>query len=522
MVGKIAADLVLLNGKVVTMDLEGNVVEAVASKFGRVLAVGSNEEIEAFVGGKTKVVDVEKRLVLPGFIDSHVHPSFGGQALSQVNFRTPPNKSIADCLERLQQRVEETTKGEWIICSGYNMAVIWPEEGRHINRWDLDSVAPDNPVQVTSVGGHTGSVYNSYALKLAGITSSTPDPEPPAVIARDPETREPTGLVSESAEIVLQKLIPEHTLEDIKWFLELACRQFLEWGVTTAHDAYVFSNAFRAYQELYQEGRLPVRFGLMLGLIHFATGEDFSDELVKVGLKTGFGDDWLRIIGVKFLCDGAFTGRTAAMYEPYVGEPVPKNSPMYKGLLHIPPNRVRELVRKAHLAGLRPCVHAQGDYGIDVVLDAFEMALNEKPVEDHRMRIEHSGLTTPKQLERMMRLGVHVSSSIGFLGGDVSTNWVYWGMDRMKWTYAMKSLKEYGIVAGGNGDWPVTTGDPILGIATAVTRRAVTGDVLDESQSISVMDAVRMYTVNGGLLGLRGRHQRDTRARETCRHGGAE
>ena len=147
MVEKITADLVLLNGKVVTMDPDGNVVEAVASKFGRVLAVGSNEEIQVFVGGDTKVVDVKKRLVLPGFIDSHVHPSFGGQTLAQVNFRTPPNKSIADCLERLQQRVEETSKGEWIICSGYNMAIVWPEEGRHMNRWDLDSVTPDNPVQ---------------------------------------------------------------------------------------------------------------------------------------------------------------------------------------------------------------------------------------------------------------------------------------------------------------------------------------------------------------------------------------
>ncbi|MFQ6054034.1 MAG: amidohydrolase, partial [Candidatus Bathyarchaeia archaeon] len=301
-------------------------------------------------------------------------------------------------------------------------------------------------------------------------------------------------------EFPLQKMIPEPTAEDVKNFLRRACQQFLEWGVTTAQDAYVFPETLRAYQELRREGQLPVRFGLMLAFIHYATGEDYSDEWVKVGLTTGFGDDWLRIIGVKFLCDGAFTGRTAAMYEPYVGEEVPEDSPMYKGILHIPPERVKELVMKAHLAGLRPCVHAQGDYGIDVVLDAMEAALEEKPVEDHRMRIEHGGLTTPRQLERMKRLGVLVSSSISFLGGDVSTNWIYWGMERMRWTYALRSLMEYGIVAGGNGDWPVTTGNPLVGIATAATRKAVTGDILDASQCISVMDAIRMYTVNGAFL----------------------
>jgi predicted amidohydrolase YtcJ len=158
-------------------------VEAVATKFGRIFSLGSNEEINLLIGKDTKVIDVEGRLVLPGFIDSHIHPSMGGQRLTQVNFRTPPNKSIADCLERLQERVKETPKGDWIICSGYNMAIPWPEEGRHINRWDLDSVASDNPVVVRSVGGHTGSIYNSYALRLAGISKETPDPEPPAVIA---------------------------------------------------------------------------------------------------------------------------------------------------------------------------------------------------------------------------------------------------------------------------------------------------------------------------------------------------
>jgi hypothetical protein len=144
----------------------------------------------------------------------------------------------------------------------------------------------------------------------------------------------------------------------------------------------------------------------------------------------------------------------------------------------VPPKEIHEAIRRAHLAGLRPYIHAQGDRGINIVLDGIEAALEEKPVDDHRIRLEHGGLTGPEQLCRMKELGVCVSSSISFLGGDVSTNWRYWGEERMKWTYALRSFVEYGIVAAGNGDYPVTTGDPMVGIATAVTRRTIEGDIV--------------------------------------------
>jgi len=494
------ADFAITNGKILTMDETEPIVEAVAVKFGKILATGTNTEIKSLVNEITKVVDAKGRLVCPGFIDTHCHPSLGGEWMTRVNMRTPPNKSITDCLQKLKERVEITPKGEWIICGGYNMGKIWSEEGRHINRWDLDEIAPDNPVQVNSMGGHTGSIYNSYALKLAGIDRNTPDPEPPAVIARDPETREPSGLVSESAEELLNSLVPQLTPELRLKNLKRAFGKFLEWGVTTVTDVLVIPSDFRAYQDLLNEGQLPLRVSAMLAWEDVWTYQPFSTYIFGTGIQTNFGNDYLKVTGMKLVFDGAFTGRTAKMYEPYVGENVPEDSPKYKGLFHFPPEELKKRVKACHLAGIRPCIHAQGDHGIDEALNAIEDALQEKPMENHRIRLEHGGLTTPKQLKRIKELGVCISSSISFLGGDVSTNWVYWGMERMKWTYALKSFIDYGIIAGGNGDWPVTTGNPFVGIATAVTRKAVTGDILDASQCIPVMDAIRLYTTNAAYL----------------------
>ena len=497
------ADLVLRGGTVRTLSKDTPDGEALAVVDDRVKAVRSDEEIAAYVGEDTRVLELDGRTALPGFIDTHVHIPMGGARMTHVNCRSPPNESIADVRERLRERAAETPDGEWIICSGYNLGLVWEDEGRHVNRWDLDEAAPNNPVQVTSVGGHTGSIYNSAALELAGIDRDTPDPVPPAVIERDDDGR-PTGLVSEEAELPLLEAIPDDDREDRRAHIERACEQLLAWGVTTAHDALTKPEDLRLYQELERDGRLPVRVGMMLqgdvGEDLGAEGMDLLSRLADVGLETGFGSDRLFVVGVKYLMDGAFTGRTAAMHEPYEGEPVPENSPQYDGVLHIDPDYFAERVASAHDAGLRVCVHGQGDRGIDHILDAFEATLD--PDTDHRFRIEHGGLIRPEQLERIAELDACVSSSIAFLGGDVSRNWIYWGEERMDHTYAVRSLQEAGIPTAGNGDWPVTTGDPLVGIRTAVTRETVTGDVVGPDQRTSVEDALRLYGPDAAYLGF--------------------
>ncbi|MDY6817270.1 MAG: amidohydrolase [Halobacteriales archaeon] len=497
------ADLVLLGGSIITLADGHPDADGIAIANDRIVAVGSRDEIEGSIGRETDVIDLEGRAALPGFIDTHLHIPMGGARMTHVNARAPPNESIADVKERLAERAAETPDDEWILVSGYNLGLVWEDEERHINRWDLDEAAPNNPVQVNSVGGHTGSIYNSAALEIAGIDKDTPDPEPPAVIERDEDGR-PSGLVSEEAEIPLHEAIPEETREERKANIERAMEQLLEWGITTAHEALTKPDDLKLYQELNREGRLPVRVGMMLqadaGPDLGGEGLDVQSRLAEVGIETGFGDDQLFVVGVKYFMDGAFTGRTAAMYEPYAGESVPEDSPQYKGLLHIDPEYFADRVEEAADANLRVCVHGQGDRGIDHILDAYEAALD--PDDDHRFRIEHGGLLKPPQLNRIEDLGVNVSSTIGFLGGDVSRNWVYWGEERMPWTYPVKALQERGVPTGANGDWPVTTGDPRVMLKAAITRHTVTDDVVGPDQCVSTEDALKLYGPDAAHLGF--------------------
>jgi predicted amidohydrolase YtcJ len=476
---------------------------AVAVVNDRITAVGGSDEISDAIGPNTKVIDLDGRTALPGFIDTHLHIPMGGRRMTHVNARSPPNESIADVQERLAERAAETPDGGWILVSGYNLGLVWENEGRHIDRWDLDEASPNNPVQVNSVGGHTGSIYNSGALEIAGIDAETPDTEPPAVIERD-EADRPSGLVSEEAELPLHEAIPEESREERKAHVERAMEQLLSWGVTTAHEAKTTPEDLRIYQELLREEKLPVRVGMMLqgdaGPELGDDGADVLERLADAGIETGFGGDRLFVVGVKYFMDGAFTGRTAAMHEPYVGEPVAEDSPQYDGVLHISPEYFADRVQKAAEAGLRVCVHGQGDRGIDHILDAYEAALD--PEEDHRFRIEHAGLTKPEQLDRIEELGLTVSSSISFLGADVSRNWVYWGEERMPWTYAVGSLQERGIPTAANGDWPVATGDPRVALKTAVTRETVTGETVGLDQRVDIDDALRLYGPDAAYLGF--------------------
>lgn len=495
------ADIALINGTIVTLDSDTPDAEALSAQAGQISTIGETDEILDDINSESTVIDLNGRTALPGFIDTHLHIPLGGIRMGNVNCRSPPNDSIADVQQRIRERAAETPDDEWVICTGYNLGIVWENEGRHINRWDIDEVSPDNPVQINSVGGHTGSIYNSVALELAGIDRNTPDPKPPAIIERDSDGR-PSGLVSEDAEIPLHEARPNNAGKDQRTVIKRAIDQLLEWGITTAHDAKTMPSDLRIYQDLERKDELPIRLGVMIqgdvGPDLGTEGTDLLSCLSETGIQTGFGSDQLFIVGVKYFMDGAFTGRTAAMYEPYEGESVPESSPQYDGVLHIDPDYLADRVAQATEAGLRVCVHGQGDQAIDHILDAYEASLDSG--DDHRFRIEHAGLTGPEQLDRMADLDVCVSSSISFLGADVSRNWVYWGEERMDWTYAVAALQERGIPTAGNGDWPVATGDPRVGLQTAVTRETITGEVVGPEQRVDIENALRLYGPDAAYL----------------------
>ena len=488
---KLRADMVLVDGKIVTVDPQDTIVEAVAVKDGRILATGTTSEIMELAGEGSEVVDLGGKTVLPGLIDTHTHPSGAAGRLYEINCRSPPVKNIGEILGMVADKASELGSGKWIRGSNYNDIKL--EERRHITRWELDEVAPENPVFISKETGHL-YVVNSRALELAGITKDTPDP-PGGQIDRDTKG-EATGLLYETAGRLVSSLIPPYSVKEIKEGMRAVWNQFSEWGVTTTHDASGFGDAIRAYQQLLSEGVRQVRTLLMVSAHpQRPEGANLLESMAALGVESGFGNDWLRVMTLKIMGDGSGSGGSAAVYTPQ------HRGTKGLGLMTTSPEEIRELTVKAHEAGIRVSIHSIGDRGIDLALDAIEEAQRLKPVPDMRHRIEHNSVCTPKQLGRIKELGVTPSSSIGYMWGIGDDYVENFGPERVRWLHPHWTMMEMGITAGGNSDYPVSNGNPMIQIYEAVTRRTRTGQVVSPEEAISVMDAIRLYTWNGAYLG---------------------
>ena len=462
------AESVFINGSIFT---PLGKAEALAIHSGRIMKVGTNEEISPLIGPRTKVIDLKGKTVLPGLIDAHVHLSSYGLALAQLDLRG--TKSIEELKSMVRKRAISLSKGEWILGRGWDQELF--EERRYPTRWDLDEVAPDNPVFLKRVCGHL-CVVNSKALEIASITKETKDP-PRGKIDRD-ESGEPTGILRENAIDIVYKKIPPPNLEQLEEALARAIKEAVKRGLTTIH--FICSDRFpdelRALQLLRKEGRLLLR-------IYLIPPYDFLEKLEEIGIFTGFGDSMLKIGAIKIIEDGSLGGRTAALEEPYT------DMPDKKGMLIYSPEELREMVLKIHKAGFQAAIHAIGDRAIRVTLDAIENAVKLMP-RDHRHRIEHASVLNPKLIERMKKLNVVAVCQPHFIFSD------FWakervGPERARWVYALKSLMENVIVAGSS-DCPVEPIDPLKGIWAAVTR-----PYLPENEKLTVEEAIEIYTKGG-------------------------
>jgi predicted amidohydrolase YtcJ len=483
------ADMFLVDGNVVTVDARDSIVEAVAVKGGRIIATGATSDIMKLAGERTEVVNLGGKTVLPGLIDSHTHPSGAAVRFYEINCRSPPVGSIREILDMVADKAGELGSGKWIRGANYNDIKL--EERRHITRWELDEVAPDNPVFISKETGHL-YVVNSGALELAGIMKDTPDP-PGGKIDRDKEG-EATGLLYETAGALVSDLIPPYSVDEIKEGLRRVWDQFSEWGVTTTHDASGQRDAIRAYQQLLAEGVHQVRTLLMIS----ARGQDDTDildSLVSLGIESGYGNDWLRMISLKIMGDGSGSGGSAAVYTPQ------HRGMRDLGLMTTSPEEITRLTVKAHQAGIRVSIHSIGDRGIDFALDAIEKAQSMKPVSDMRHRLEHNSVCTPKQLRRIKELGVTPSSSIGYMYGIGDDYVENFGPERVRWLHPHRTMQEMEIIAGGNSDYPVTSYSPFVQIYEAVVRKTRTGQAVNPEEAIGVMDAIRLYTWNGAYVG---------------------
>ncbi len=472
--------LIIHGGPILTMDDANPVVEAVGIDQGVVVATGNETDVRERMPANAETIMLDGRLATPGLYDAHAHTMMTGFALLEVDVSAPGVASIDDIRQRVADRSRSTAPDSWIVGQGYDQASL--AEQRHPSRHDLDAAAPDHPVALWRSCHHIMAV-NSKALALAGIDRNTPDPDG-GTIDRD-ERGEPTGVLREHATNLVQAVQPEPTEADIAAAIVAGGREFVKHGVIAVGEAGIrTAEQMRAYQRVWRSGELPVRSYLMMII------DDTLDELIGLGITTGFGDEWLRIGNAKLFSDGSIGGRTARMRRPYEGEAD------NVGLWMMDPDDLKAKVRRAHDAGFQLGIHAIGDAAIDLVLNAYEEAQAATPREDTRHRIEHCSIVDLDTIQRIRRLGVVPIPGTSFLHYTRPAYEQNLGKDRFRYAYAMKTYAEHGIVAAASSDAPVVPVDPLIGIQTMVTRRDRLGEDAWREERISIEEAIRAYTVN--------------------------
>ena len=484
------ADLIVRGGHIVTMDSGGAIVSALAIRDGRILARGTDDEIAGCSSARTKIVDLHGQTVLPGLIDVHTHTMEWAEGIlrDQLDVTYPKVHSIADIVAMVRERAAKTPKGQWITGAGWDDSKF--AEHRYINRRDLDAVAPDNPVYLDHVSGHLIAV-NSAALKLAGITRDSADPNG-GVIEKD-AAGEPTGILKDTAMDLAGKLLPPDPPDIHMRAAKLISERALALGLTTIHDIFISSDEIRGYQDAYARGWLKLRVQMSPRIASI----DDAEQLAKMGIHTGYGDDTLKFGAAKMFADGGMGARTIAIYPPPVA-----GEPQNFGVLRWKP----EDMHKAHLiaarAGWQLETHAIGDRAIDEVLDSYAAVMKELNLTDARFRIVHGGISTPAIQKRLAELHVLVDGNPPF---------VYWigswfkkyGPERVRWSYPAKSYIENGVIEAAGSDVPVTPVSPWWGIWAAVARKDLaTGEVLAPEERLTISEALRLYTYNGAYAGF--------------------
>ena len=485
----LSPDLILTNATVLTADAKNSQAEAVAVYGGKIGAVGSASDIDGLADRRTKVIDLKGRTVLPGLTDPHVHFADGGAAMMhRLDCRDFYSnvRSIPQILEKIREQAASQAPGSWIIAHGSPMQDFRMPEGRFPNRQELDSAAPDNPVSI-NFGAHI-TIANSKALELAGIKSDTAAPAGGAIELD--QNNEPTGKLVERAQYIVRKVIPEDSYDQMKAGVMFSAERCLSRGITNIHDIVTNQEAIRAYQELVDEERLPIRVSLLIRVIEAAIQKE---SLLNLGIKTGFGDDWLRIGGVKMSIDGGITGHVAKFYEPYVDDPC------HEGLIRIEQDELDETVTAYHNAGHRVCIHAIGDVAMDMALKSLDQAIAANPRADHRHRIEHLGnwLVNDERLDLIKRNNLLPVPNIPFMHYIWDSLVACIGEERLVDSFNIRTMLDAGlqITSGSDGPayWPL---DSIRDLGTCVARKTWTGTIVGADQAISVDEAIRMFTIN--------------------------
>ena len=487
----VAADLVLRNARVWTVDPTQPEAEAIAIWRDRILFVGKDTDVVALIGPKTHVIDLKGRRVLPGFYDSHLHMLSGGRLLAQVNLKDC--KDEAEFGARLKKFDAEMPRDRWILGGNWDHDRTF--KGELPTAAIVDKYVPDRPVFIRRYDGHM-ALANSKALKLASITADTKETEG-GVIYRLPKSKTPSGVLKDNAMDLMDKLIPPPSFDEIGEAIRAALVEARRLGVTSVQDldgsnAPTRRKLFHVYQQLARKRQLTCRVDL-----RWPIGE--QKELLDLGAETELGNDYIRIGGVKGFMDGSLGSSTAKMFDPYL---IDKSN---TGVYVTPRETMQQWIIDADAARLSVCVHAIGDRANAELLDFFAEAARKNGPRDRRFRIEHAQHLRAEDFQRFKQIDVIASVQPYHIIDDGRWAEGRIGAKRCSTSYANKSLLDAGARLAFGSDWPVAPLDPILGIDAAVNRRTLDGKNPNgwfPEQKISVKEAIEAFTLGSAYAGF--------------------
>jgi predicted amidohydrolase YtcJ len=470
-------ELILFNGNIHTMDPANPHAQAVAILGGKFFAVGTNDEIKNLPSTSTARIDLAGRTVVPGFIDAHLHTaSTGLRHLKEVNCDL---RSISAIQAALRERAAKTPKGEWVV--GFMYDDTKTAEGRPLTKADLDAAVPDHPVVVNHRGGHTNYV-NSKAMELADVNEKTPDPQG-GKFERGPDGKL-TGRIEEQASARFRAKIRDvATRADRREGVKLIAKMIVKSGITSVHDPQGSTDDLIAYQDAYDAGDLSIR-------VYQFLAANYIPRMIAAGVKSGLGNDWVRVGAMKMVADGSISERTAWVSEPYVGRPNDH------GIQVRTEEQLYHDAKPAHDAGWQIGTHGNGDLAIDVVLRVYARLQKENPRPDPRFRIEHCTVINPDLVRRIKAQGVIPTpfSSYVYYHGEKMKEY---GAERLNSMFALRSFLDAGIPATMSSDYGPGPFEPMMFLQSSVTRTDIKGNVWGPKQRISVEEALRVATMNG-------------------------
>ncbi|HSM56903.1 MAG TPA: amidohydrolase [Candidatus Sulfomarinibacteraceae bacterium] len=497
-----SATLVFTNGRIYTMEAAQPLVSALAVRDGRILATGTDEDMQALLAPDGKLVDLGGRALTPGLVDAHVHFQWFSLSRLQIDLFEAP--SLPEALRRVADAAAEAPEGRWLQGRGWTQE-LW-EAQRFPTAADLDAVTGAFPAFLTHKSGHAAWV-NSRALKLAAVDANTPDP-PGGQIQRD-ESGRPTGILFESAMDLVREQIPEATASETADAMRAAQEYCWKVGLTGIHD-FDGRTSFRALQTLHLDGELGLRAVKNIPASRL-------EHAVGLGLRSGFGDEWLRVGGIKIFADGALGPRTALMIEPFEGEPD------NRGIAVTDKEEMMAIASEASANGLSLTIHAIGDRANHDVLDVYEALHEEERARREagqiaprlRHRIEHVQLLHPADQQRLAQLDVIASMQPSHATADMEMVDRYWG-DRGQYSYAWRTMLKSGALLVFGSDSPIESIAPLPGIYAAVTRRRPDGAPGPEGwygeQRLTLQEAIHAFTVAAAQTSGQLAHQGTVRA----------